>query len=292
MRTEPQVKVQVSDTDDRVRGYEVDRVDRPSWAPDEVDITRPSVARVYDYYLGGSHNFEADRRFAEQVLDALPEMATVAQANRSFLRRIVRHLCAQGVTQFLDLGSGIPTAGNVHEIASAECTDARVLYVDNDPIAVVHSRALLDGDDRTEVLAGDLTRPEQVLEHPLTRAHLDLSRPVAVLLVSVLHFVGDELDPAGIIRAYADATVPGSHVVITHASDEGGHSGASRAQNVYNRDQSPNQMRMRSADEVRTLFGDLELLDPGVVRIPLWRPDSPVGPEGQRYPGLAGVARH
>ncbi|MBP2366048.1 SAM-dependent methyltransferase [Pseudonocardia parietis] len=266
-------------------------MDRPSWAPDEVDITRPSVARVYDYYLGGSHNFEADRRFAEQVLHVLPEMATVAQANRAFLRRIVRHLCAQGVTQFLDLGSGIPTAGNVHEIASAECDDARVLYVDNDPIAVVHSRALLDGDDHTAVLAGDLTEPQRILEHPLTRTHLDLTRPVAVLLVSVLHFVPDELGPAGLVRSFVDATVPGSHVVITHASNEGGHSGANDAQNLYNRDKSPNPMRMRNADEVRALFGDLEILEPGVVRIPLWRPESPVGPEAQRYPGLAGVAR-
>ncbi|MBC3193719.1 SAM-dependent methyltransferase [Pseudonocardia sp. C8] len=267
-------------------------MDRPSWAPDEIDITRPSVARVYDYYLGGSHNFEADREFAAQVLEVLPEMATVAQANRAFLRRVVRHLCAQGITQFLDLGSGIPTAGNVHEIATAENPEARVLYVDNDPIAVVHSRALLDGDPRTEVLDADLTDPGTVLDHPLTRGHLDLGRPVAVLLVSVLHFVPDEADPAGVVRAYAGATVPGSHVVITHASDEGGHSGAARAQNVYNRDRSPNRMRMRSTTEVRELFGDLELLDPGVVRIPMWRPEYPVGPEAQRYPGLAGVARH
>ena len=266
-------------------------MDRPSWAPDEVDITRASVARVYDYYLGGSHNFEADRRFAEQVLAVLPEMATVAQANRAFLRRIVRHLCDQGVTQFLDLGSGIPTAGNVHEIAAAENPDARVLYVDNDPIAVVHSRALLDGDERTEVLAADLTDPRQVLNAPLTRSHLDLTRPVAVLLVSVLHFVPDAVGPAGFVRAYADATAPGSHVVITHASDEGGHAGASRAQNLYNRDRSPNPMRMRSTEEVRALFGDLEMLEPGVVRIPMWRPEYPVGPEAQRYPGLAGVAR-
>lgn len=266
-------------------------MDRPSWAPDEVDITRPSVARVYDYYLGGSHNFEADRRFADKVLDALPEMASVAQANRSFLRRIVKHLCAQGVTQFLDLGSGIPTAGNVHEIASAEHPDARVLYVDNDPIAVVHSRALLADDDRTEVLAADLTTPERVLNHPLARAHLDFTQPIAVLLVSVLHFVPDELDPAGIVRSFVDATVPGSHVVVTHASNEGGHSGANRAQTIYNHDKSPNPMRMRTADEVRALFDGLELLEPGVVRIPLWRPESPVAPEGQRYPGLAGVAR-
>ncbi|MEQ3550762.1 SAM-dependent methyltransferase [Pseudonocardia nematodicida] len=265
-------------------------MERPAWAPEEVDMTRPSVARVYDYYLGGSHNFEADRRFAGQVLEVLPEMASVAQANRAFLRRAVRYLCAQGVTQFLDLGSGIPTAGNVHEIAAAEVPDSRVLYVDNDPIAAVHSRALLSGDDRTEVVAADLTDPARLLADPLLRAHLDLDRPVAVLLVSVLHFVQDSQDPAGIIRSYMDATVPGSHLVISHASNEG-NTAADSAQSIYNRDRSPNAMRMRSVEEVRTLFGDLTLLDPGVVRIPAWRPESPVGPEAERYPGVAGVAR-
>ncbi|MEQ3542114.1 SAM-dependent methyltransferase [Pseudonocardia tropica] len=267
-------------------------MDRPAWAPDEVDMTSPSVARVYDYYLGGSHNFEADRAFADRVLDALPEMAAVAQANRAFLRRAVHQLCAHGIRQFLDLGSGIPTVGNVHEVAATACDDARVLYVDNDPIAVAHSRALLDGDPSTAVLAADLTDPRRILDDPLTRSHLDLSRPVAVLLVSVLHFVPDEADPAGIIAAYVAATAPGSHVVVSHASDEGGLSGASRAQNLYNRDRSPNRMRMRDTEEVAALLGDLELVEPGVVRIPLWRPESPVGPEAQRYPGLAAVARH
>ncbi|BBG04393.1 MULTISPECIES: SAM-dependent methyltransferase [Pseudonocardia] len=266
-------------------------MDRPAWAPDEVDMNRPSVARVYDYYLGGSHNFEADRRFAEQILGVLPEMASVAQANRAFLRRVVRHLCAQGITQFLDLGSGIPTAGNVHEIAAAEIPDARVLYVDNDPIAVVHSRALLDEVDRTEVLAADLTEPSRVLDNPLTRTHLDFSRPIAVLMVSVLHFVPDEARPADLVRTYLEAMAPGSHLVISHATAEGGHLGADEAQSIYNRDRSPNAMRMRSTEEVAELFGDLQLLEPGVVRIPLWRPESPVGPEVQRYPGLAGVAR-
>lgn len=267
-------------------------MDRPEWAPDEVDMTSPSVARVYDYYLGGSHNFEVDRAFADRVLDALPEMAAVAQANRAFLRRAVHHLCAQGIRQFLDLGSGIPTVGNVHEVAATACDDARVLYVDNDPIAVAHSRALLDDAPSTAVLAADLTDPRRVLDDPLTRSHLDLTQPVAVLLVSVLHFVPDEADPAGIIAAYAAATAPGSHVVVSHASDEGGLSGASQAQNLYNRDTSPNRMRMRDTEELTALLAGLELVEPGVVRIPLWRPETPVGPEAQRYPGLAAVARH
>lgn len=254
-------------------------------------MNRPSVARVYDYYLGGSHNFEVDREFAARVLDVLPEMAAVARQNRAFLRRVVRLLRAHGIDQFLDLGSGIPTAGNVHEIAAATGDDARVLYVDNDPIAVSHSRALLEGDDRTEVLAADLTDPRAVLEAPLTRRHLDRGRPLAVLLVSVLHFVGDEQRPAEVVRAYMDAAPPGSFLVITHASDVG-NSGATEAQTVYNRGRSPNPMRMRDAAEVRALFGDLPLLDPGVVRIPQWRPEPGTGTAMEDYPGLAGVARN
>ncbi|MFP5021868.1 SAM-dependent methyltransferase [Pseudonocardia phyllosphaerae] len=263
---------------------------RPGWVPDEIDVTRPSVARVYDFYLGGSHNFEVDREFAAGVLDVLPEMAVVAQQNRKFLRRVVQYLCAQGIDQFLDLGSGIPTAGNVHEVAAAACPGARVLYVDNDPVAVSHSRALLTDDDTTEVLAADLTHPRSVLDDPLTRRHLDLSRPVALLLVSVLHFVGDERDPAGLVRAYADALAPGSHVVITHASDIG-NAAATDAQALYNRDRSPNAMRMRDTGEVEALFGDLTLLEPGVVRIPSWRPEPDSLPGRDDYPGLAGVAR-
>lgn len=251
---------------------------------------RPSVARVYDYYLGGSHNFAVDREFAAQVLAVLPEMAAVAQQNRAFLRRAVGFLRAQGIDQFLDLGSGIPTAGNVHEIAAAGGDGARVLYVDNDPIAVAHSTALLDGDARTEVLAADLTDARAVLDAPLTRRHLDLTRPVAVLLVSVLHFVGDEQDPAAFIAEYMDAVPAGSHLVISHASDDG-NAGAADAQRIYNAQRSPNPMRMRNAAEVEALFGGLPLLEPGVVRIPRWRPEPETAPGMDNYPGLAGVAR-
>lgn len=261
-------------------------MERPSWAPDEVDVTRPSVARVYDYYLGGSHNFQVDRRFAAQVLDVLPDMAAIARQNRAFLRRAVRHLREQGVDQFLDLGSGIPTAGNVHEIAGP---GARVLYVDNDPIAVSHSRALLGDTPGTAVAAGDLTDPDAVLGDPATRDHLDRERPAAVLLVSVLHFVGDEHRPAEFVRRYMEAFPPGSHLVISHASDVDER--ASEAQSLYNDERSPHSMRMRSVPEVEALFGDLELLEPGVVRIPQWRPEPGAPVEMRNYPGVAGVAR-
>lgn len=266
--------------------------ERPSWAPDEVDITVPSVARVYDYYLGGSHNFDADRAFAQDVLAVLPDMPRVAQENRSFLRRAVRQLCAAGIDQFLDLGSGIPTVGNVHEVAQACNPGARVVYVDHDPVAVTHSNRLLGADDRVTVISGDLRKPDAVLTDPAVRDHLDLSRPVAVLLVSVLHFVADDQRPADFIAHYLAETAPASHLVISHATADA-TAGAADAQGLYNRQRSPNPMRMRSRDEITALFGDLTLLDPGVVRIPQWRPDAPedVPADVDAYPGFAGVAR-
>lgn len=266
--------------------------DRPSWAPAEVDLDRPSVARVYDYYLGGSHNFESDRAFAQRVLSVLPDMAVVAQENRAFLRRAVLYLCALGVDQFVDLGSGIPTVGNVHEVAASALPRSRVAYIDHDPVAVAHSRALLKGNDQAVVVSADLRQPGNVLDDAVLRGHIDLTRPVAVLLVSVLHFVGDESRPADFITEYMAAMAGGSYLVISHASTDGGP-GAVDAQAVYNQARSPNPMRMRTGAEVAALFGGLPLVDPGVVRIPLWRPESAddVGPEVDRYPGYAGVAR-
>lgn len=263
--------------------------DDPAWSPPEVDIHRPSVARVYDYYLGGSHNFAADREFAEKVLSVLPDMPRIAQQNRAFLRRAVRHLCAEGVGQFLDLGSGIPTAGNVHDVALECDPGARIVYVDNDPVAVAHSRRLLDGHERVGVLAADLLDADAVLDAAV-RSGLDPSRPVGLLLVSVLHFVGDEAAPAELIARYTAAVAPGSRLVLSHASSEA-QPGAGDAQDVYNRARSPQAMRMRSEQEIAALFGGLPLVDPGLVRIPLWRPDAPedVPERIEDYPGFAGV---
>jgi S-adenosyl methyltransferase len=261
-------------------------VDRPGWAPDDVDLTRPSVARVYDYYLGGSHNFESDRSFARQVLAVMPDMPHFARENRAFLRRAVRHLCRSGIGQFLDLGSGIPTVGNVHSVARSVDPGATVVYVDNDPVAVAHSRRILAGDDRTAVVAADLREPRTVLAQAAER--LDLSRPVAVLLVAVLHFVGDESEPAGLVADYMNALVPGSHLVICHATADGPPA-AVDLRNVYNRSAAP--MRMRSHEEITALFGTLRMLDPGIVRLPLWRPDSPedVPADAGSCPAFVGV---
>ncbi|TCK27400.1 SAM-dependent methyltransferase [Pseudonocardia endophytica] len=266
--------------------------DRPSWAPEQIDMERPSVARVYDYYLGGSHNFDSDREFAAEVLRVLPEMSRVAQDNRAFLRRAVRFACHSGVDQFIDLGSGIPTVGNVHEVAGSILPRATVVYVDHDPVAVAHSREILQDEPDAVALSGDLTAPGEVLDDPVLRSRIDFSRPVCILFVSVLHFVGDEWDPAGVVAGFAGPTVPGSLVALSHASTDGGRA-AVDAQAVYNRDRSPNPMRMRTRAEIEALFGTLELVEPGVVRIPLWRPDTDAAStdDVDRYPGYAGVAR-
>src|SRR5947208_805756 len=179
-----------------------------SGVPDDIDVTRPSAARVYDYFLGGAHNFEVDRQLAAQIASLTPNLAQTMRANRSFLRRAVRYLVAQGIEQFLDLGSGIPTTGNVHEVAQAANLRARVVYVDNEPVAVAHSRHLLATNPYATIVDADLRRPSVVMRHHETRRLLDFSRPVAVLMVSVLHFVTDEEDPAGIVAAYRDALAP------------------------------------------------------------------------------------
>jgi SAM-dependent methyltransferase len=265
-------------------------VQRPNWAPDEVDVDRPSAARVYDYYLGGLHNFAADREMAARAVADWPELPRIMQANRAFLRRAVRHLVAQGIDQFLDIGSGIPTAGNVHEVAQAAAPDAHVVYVDIDPVAVAHARALLADDPRTGVVQGDFTDVEAVLDDPTTRSLLDLSRPVGVLVVALLHFVGDDRRPAEVLARYRAAMAPGSHLVVSHASADGAPDRAGEHQSLYRRTATP--MTMRSRDEVATLLDGFTLVEPGIVFLPQWRPDDPVPPANpERFTGYAAVGR-
>ena len=248
---------------------------RPGWAPEDVDLDRPSVARVYDYYLGGTHNLPADRAFADQVLAAMPHARTAALENRAFLRRAVEYLLARGVRQFVDLGSGIPTAGNVHEITRGH--GAKVVYVDLDPVAVAHSRAILTGVEGTAVVAGDLRKPADVLATSALRSTIDFREPVAIMLVSVLHFVTDEERPIDIVAGYAAAMVPGSYIVISHAGPTRRDltDGEQEALEVYRR--SPTPLALRSADQVEELLGDLTIVEPGVVSAARWRPSSDDG---------------
>jgi hypothetical protein len=247
-------------------------LERPSWAPDEVNLDRPSVARVYDYYLGGSHNFAADRAFAEQVLQHMPEVTAVAQSNRAFLRRAVRYLCEAGIKQFIDLGSGIPTVGNVHEIAHGYDEAIRVVYVDNDPVAVAHSRTMLAETPNTIVVNADLRKPADVLADANLRKLVTFTEPIAVLLVSVLHFVSDEEEPANIVAGYLAPAVPGSFVVISAGGRD--HEFNEREDQVlqtYRR--SPTPVYIRYQSEITAFFDGLTVVEPGVVKPDDWRPD-------------------
>jgi hypothetical protein len=236
-------------------------VERPAWAPAELDLDRPNAARMYDYYLGGSHNFAVDRELAGKVLEAWPDMPRAAQANRAFLRRAVRFLADQGVRQFLDIGSGIPTVGNVHEVAQAAAPDA-----------VAHSRAILAGDDQTAVVQADGRDPATLLSHPTVTGLLDLRRPVGLLMVALLHFVLDEGDPRGILTGYADRIAPASWLVVSHGSTDTAP-GVAMMEKLYEQTSTPIQMRSRG--ELETLLTDVDLVEPGIAFLAAWRPDHP-----------------
>lgn len=260
-----------------------------NWVPAGTDLEKPNAARVYDYYLGGSHNFEVDRAMARMAIEAWPELPAIMRANRAFLRRAVQHLAEQGVTRFLDIGSGIPTFGPVHEVARAVRPDSQVVYVDHDPIAVAHSRLILKDDPQSLVVEADLRKVEDLLARPEVAALLADGEPVALLMVAVLHFVTDEDDPYRLVRTLRDALPPGSALVICHASLEGRPDQADTHQDLYKR--TPTPITMRNREAIGAFFDGFELLEPGLVYLPEWRPEDPesVGPNPERMTGLAGV---
>ena len=266
-------------------------MERPSWAPEDVDVDRPSAARVYDYFLGGAHNFAVDRQLADAIAGMTPNIGDTMRANRAFLRRVVRFLTDQGIGQFLDVGSGIPTVGNVHEVAQQSDPQARVVYVDNDPVAVSHSRAILAGDPRSAVVQADARDTDRILGDPQTRRLLDLDRPVAVLVLGVLHFVPDADDPAGVVARLRDAVAPGSHVALVNVTYEDQPPEVIEAQKLSGRTGTP--IFLRSRAELLAQFDGLSLVEPGLVHLPLWRPDSPldVDEHPERFGALAGVGR-
>lgn len=268
-------------------------MDRPAWAPEGVDIERPASSRIYDVFLGGSHNFQADREVAARATAHMPELPGVLREGRALLRRMVRYLAMEaGVRQFLDIGSGIPAVDAVHEIVRPEHPDCRVVYVDIDPVAVAHGRAILDGVPGAAAVLGDLRDPRRILTDPEVRGVLDFDRPIAVLLLAVLHFIPDAEDPAGIVSTLREAVVPGSYLAIGHASADGRPpAGMGRAQDEYAR--SDNAVVMRSATELQRLFAGWALVPPGLVRAPLWRPDDdqPSDPAARNFPGYGGLGR-
>lgn len=251
--------------------YSMATTERPEWAPEGVDISRPNMARSYDYWLGGSHNFAVDREYAKKIIEVLPGTRLIAQANRSFMHRALRYLLDQGVRQFLDLGSGIPTLGNVHEVAHEVDPEARVVYVDIDPIAVAHSRQLLADNPNGIAVQADLADADEILGNPEVQRILDFSQPIGLLMVSVLHVVPDAVDPYGAVARYRDAMVPGSFVVITHGTDD------SRSEEMHGArelsEKTPTPGHLRSYDEIEAFFEGFEFADPGLVWVSQWRPD-------------------
>ncbi|MEV6240026.1 SAM-dependent methyltransferase [Lentzea sp. NPDC051838] len=268
-------------------------MERPNWAPGDIDLERPSVARVYDYLLGGAHNFAADREVAQKTLEMMPEVRTGALQHRAFLRRAVRYLLGRGVRQFLDLGSGIPTVGNVHEIAQAVDPATRVVYVDLDPVAVAHSRSLLDGNPRVSVLQADVRDPAAVLASPEVNDLLDFDRPIAVLMIALLHFVPDDDDPLGILAGYRDRLAPGSFLALSHAGFEADEETPEirAARRVYER--GVTRTTLRNSAEFTKLFHGFDLVEPGVARLPTWHPEAQDddGAAHSRFPGFGAVGR-
>lgn len=242
--------------------------------PAEIDTSRPHPARMYDYFLGGKDNFAADRAAATAASEAWPTVRTAARENRKFLGRAVRYLAEAGVTQFLDIGSGLPSTGNVHEVAQDVVPSARVVYVDNDPIVHAHARALLasSAQGRCAYIQADLRDPGSILGHEVTRATLDFAKPVGLILCAVLHFVPDEDQPAATLRTLVDALAPGSYVVASHATQEYAEQTLLGAGKVY--EQAGLRGALRDTREFADLvFSGLELVPPGVVVLSEWRPE-------------------
>jgi hypothetical protein len=258
--------------------------------PSQIDTRKAHPARVYDYLLGGKDNYPVDRDAAEEVLAAVPSACHMARANRAFLRRVVRFLAGEaGIRQFLDIGTGIPTQGNVHEVAQQVTADARVVYVDNDLLVHVHANALLACDNTIAVLA-DLREPDAILSHPQVRQVIDFDQPVALLLVAILHFIRDEEDPAGIITRFREAMAPGSYLAISHATGDFDTVAASNAARAY--DQAAAPMVLRSHAEVQRLFDGFGLVDPGLVQVSQWRPDRDQADGHQEVWAYGGVGRN
>jgi SAM-dependent methyltransferase len=264
----------------------------PDWVPPGVDIRRANSARVYDYLLGGSHNFLPDQDAGRALVAVDPAGRTFARANRAFLGRAVRFLSQAGIRQFLDIGSGIPTEGNVHEVAQRADPGARVAYADIDQVAVAHSKAILAGNENAAAVEADLREPEKILAHDDVRRLIDFSQPAGLLLVAVLHFLADADDPWQILGTLRDALAPGSYLVLAHGTDEDRPAVAQAFQKMYNRSVSTN-IHMRSRAEILRFFDGFGLVDPGLVYVSLWRPDSPadVPSDPSQFANLVGVGR-
>ncbi|NRN70246.1 O-Methyltransferase involved in polyketide biosynthesis [Kibdelosporangium sp. 4NS15] len=249
------------------------------WIPANLDPARPSSARIYDYALGGGHNLASDRALFEQVLKVQPNARQIVWSNRSFMRRAVLFMMDLGIRQFLDLGSGIPTVGNVHEIAHKVDPACRVVYVDIDEVAIAHSKLMLEHEDNAAIVEADFTRPGEVLGHPETVRLLDFTRPIGLLAVASLHSVPTETDIYRPLERYRDALAVGSALAVSHFTADFEDVHTQELIEIV-RAGAHNQVCARTRDEVLDLFGDFELADPGLVTAAAWRPDTAPAPDG------------
>jgi O-methyltransferase involved in polyketide biosynthesis len=261
--------------------------------PPSVNTELPSAARAYDYFLGGSSNFAADRAFAEQVKQIAPNVPAVTMLNRTFLRRVVQFYLDQGIHQFLDLGSGIPTVGNTHQVAQATGVEARVVYVDNEPVAYYHAHHLLAGVENATIVQADMCEVTAVLDHPDTRRLLDFTQPLGLLVVGVLLYLPDP-EPAELIRVYSDHLAPGSLVAVSTLTDEHAspalHAELDRLRGAYAEAGEP--VYPRDHAEILTWFDGLELVEPGLVTLPEWHSSDPAELADVARPlGYGAVAR-
>ncbi len=265
----------------------------PGWVPPGIDTRKANIARVYDYWLGGTNNFLADQDAARAMLAVDPALRAAMRTNRAFLGRAVRYLAGQaGIRQFLDIGSGIPTERNVHEVAQETTPGSHVVYADIDEIAVAHSRLLLQDNDTATIIQADLREPEKILADPTVQLMLDFTQPVALLLVAVLHFIPDEDDPWRIVATLRDALPPGSYLVLCHACRDAKPQIAAATEKAYE-GRVAARAAIRSHRDIQRFFDGFTLIEPGLVYLPEWRPDSPgdVPEDPRKYWGLAGVAQ-
>ncbi|MGH3880977.1 MAG: SAM-dependent methyltransferase [Actinophytocola sp.] len=260
-----------------------------NWVPTSVDLEKPSAARAYDYVLGGNHNFQVDREFVELVLRHQPEAKRFAIMNRAFMRRAVLFMVERGIRQFLDLGSGIPTVGNVHEIAQQADETSCVVYVDNEHVAVAHSQLILEHNENAAMVQADITRPRLVLNDPVTRQLLDFDQPIGLLAITIGHYILDDQDPLNVFASYRDALAPGSYLALTHLTSDFDEEKGSELTEMMKRTQ--NNVVTRTHEQVGQFFGDFELVEPGLVNTSRWRPEGSA-PDPSVNDGLwAGVAR-
>jgi len=244
---------------------------------EQIDTSRPHPARMYDYYLGGRDNYEVDREAAQRVIDLFPDIVPMALGNRRFMHRAVRFLAESGIRQIIDIGTGIPTSPNTHQVAQSVSPDVRVAYVDNDPIVATYAGAHLLGAGNTGFFLGDVRDPESVLRHSTISRLIDFDQPVGLMLVAILHFVKDDEDPAGLVAAYRDALPAGSHLVLSHTTGDFHQldGDAGQARDVYKDRGATATLTLRSRDEVLSFFDGFDLIEPGLVQPPMWRPDGP-----------------